>query len=168
VTQVGQEQRHAHVVAADATHGIPVRAGSDPALPLPPGTLMQKVIPPSLVEPYLTGQRSVIAGFAHRVEDAPLLGLGGGRPDAEGVWVLRWRALQMHVYRLPPAALLAYGASQRDAAGSLPEVGRGSFEVFLDATPIPVNTEMFHITGDGEQFIARHDGQAWLRPVPGA
>lgn len=165
MTQVGQEQRHAHVAAADSARDIPVRDGSGLALPIPPGTLMQKVIPQSLVEPYLTGQRSIIAGFAHRAEDAPLLGLRG--PGSDGVWVLRWRALLMHAYRLPPAALLAYGASQRDAAGGPPEVGR-IFEVFLDATPIPVNTEMFQITQDGEQFIARHDGQAWLRPAPGA
>lgn len=165
MTQVGQEQRHAHVLATDPAGGTPVRAVSSLDLPIQPGTLMQKIIPQSLVEPYLTGQRSIIAGFAHRAEDAPLTGLRG--PGFDGVWVLRWRALQMHIYRLPPPALLAYGASQRDASGGPPEVGR-IFEVFLDATPIPVNTEMFQITQDGEQFIARHDGQAWLRPAPGA
>ena len=34
-----------------------------------PGTQMQKVIPPRLVEPYLTGRRSVIAGYVYRARD---------------------------------------------------------------------------------------------------
>ena len=157
-------------------------------MPVEPGTIMQKVIPPNLVEPYLTGQRSVIAGFAHQAEDASLLNLtaswsgspgravpgdqeeGGGRRAEDGVWVLRWRALGAQAFRIPPAALLAYGASQRaaPAGASLPESGRAIFEVFLGATPIPVDTEMFQLTPDGERFIARFDGQAWLRPAPGA
>jgi hypothetical protein len=33
------------------------------------GTLMQKPIPPRLVEPYLTGRRAVIAGFVYRAAD---------------------------------------------------------------------------------------------------
>jgi hypothetical protein len=136
----------------------PVRDGT---VRIEPGTLMQKVIPQNLVEPYLSGQRSVIAGFAHQAEDAALLHLAD-------VWVLRWRSLQMQAYRLPPPALMAYGASQRaPAAIGQPEAGRGLFEVYLGATPIPVNTEMFQITPAGEQFIARYDGQAWLRPAPG-
>ena len=38
--------------------------------PVEPGTLMQKVIPPRLVEPYLTGRRAVIAGFVYRAQDS--------------------------------------------------------------------------------------------------
>ena len=43
-------------------------------IPQPPtvvetGTLMQKPIPPRLVEPYLTGRRAVIAGFVYRAAD---------------------------------------------------------------------------------------------------
>ena len=37
-----------------------------------PGTQMQKVIPPRLVEPYLTGRRSVIAGYVYRARDCAL------------------------------------------------------------------------------------------------
>ena len=86
------------------------------------------------------------------------------------VWLLRWRVLQTQAYRIPPASLIAYGASQRspDRAIGQPEAGRGMFEMFLGAAPIPVDTEMFQVTSAGEQFIARYDGQAWLRPAPEA
>src|SRR5262249_10482585 len=40
-----------------------------PTRSIGPGTPMVKVIPPRLVEPYLTGQRSVIAGYVYRVSD---------------------------------------------------------------------------------------------------
>ena len=40
------------------------------ALIVTPGTLMQKPIPLRLVEPYLTGRRSVIAGFVYRAQDS--------------------------------------------------------------------------------------------------
>jgi len=40
-----------------------------PTRSIEPGTPMVKVIPPRLIEPYLTGQRSVIAGYVYRVSD---------------------------------------------------------------------------------------------------
>src|SRR3977135_3032620 len=34
-----------------------------------PGTPMWKAVPPRLVGPYLTGQRSVLAGYVYRAQD---------------------------------------------------------------------------------------------------
>ena len=41
-----------------------------PSRTIAPGTPLQKVIPPRLVEPYLSGQRSVIAGFVYLAQDS--------------------------------------------------------------------------------------------------
>jgi hypothetical protein len=109
-----------------------------------PGTLMEKEVPPGLIEPYLTGRRWVIAGFAYRAQDALDTRPAVGSP---GFWVLRWRALAMQSYR-----------AVRTSAGSLvPAV------VFVEPGPVPVGTEMYRITSAGEEFVARHDGQAWPR-----
>src|ERR1700735_2836138 len=67
-----------------------------------PGTLMHKAIPPRMVEPYLTGRRSIIAGFVHRVADssytdpgeyysAMSLGYEGSEftPDMDELYLLR-------------------------------------------------------------------------------
>ena len=34
--------------------------------------------------------------------------------------------------------------------------------------PIPVGTEIYRITPGNEDFIARYDGQVWLRPAEGS
>ena len=34
-----------------------------------PGTPMWKAVPPRLVGPYLTGQRTVLAGYVYRTQD---------------------------------------------------------------------------------------------------
>lgn len=142
VTQLGHEERHVNGVVPLAA---PLPAGPGRPVRIEPGTLMEKRIPANLVEPYLAGQRWVIAGFAYRV--------GTVRPAGErDYWILRWRALAMHSYldlRPDPAG----------AGGSLEPS-----EVFVEPGPIPVGTEMFRVTPQGEEFIARHDGQAWLRP----
>lgn len=149
---------------APAQDGAPVR--------VEPGTLMEKLIPRHLVEPYLTSQRSVIAGFVRRAQGGadPLLSWADGAVSAAGRhtagesgdrWVLRWRALQLQTYLTPPAVL----------AGELPDgldgIGApGSGWLLLGPGPVPVDTEMYRITTSGEEFVARHDGQAWLRPAP--
>ena len=75
---------------------------------------MHKAIPPRMVEPYLTGRRSIISGFVYRVADrqvsspersAPLFGLGyegsDFSPDMEEIYVLRWRAVGTEAYQVP-------------------------------------------------------------------
>jgi hypothetical protein len=45
--------------------------------------------------------------------------------------------------------------------------GHPAFELFIAPGPLPIGTEMYRITPAGEEFIARYDGQAWLRPSKG-
>ncbi len=133
-----------------------------------PGTPMQKVIPPRLVEPYLSGQRSVIAGYVYRardcgfrgpaeIYDALNLGYDGSdfTPDLAEIYVLRWRALDMSTsLAMPPA----------DTVGprhtSVPEF-------YTLPMPVPVGAEIHRIAQPGEELIARYDGQSWLRPSRG-
>ena len=127
---------------------------------------MVKVVPPRLVEPYLTGQRSVIAGYVYRVSDctfqtpadyyrALALGYEGSEFSANmaELFVLRWISLDMS------ASLVA---GPRAAAGSpvsaIPEF-------YTRPVPIPVGTEMSRITLGAEELVGRYDGQVWLRPL---
>jgi len=145
------------------------------------GTLMQKAIPPRLVEPYLTGRRAVIAGFVYRVQDTSFAGpaeyyealdlnYAGSDfdPDTAEVYVLRWNAVGPESYRIPYSA--EHGG---DWTGKAPFTGTGYTssrahvvaEFYLDPVPVPVGAEIYRITAGGDEFIARYDGQVWLRPV---
>ena len=139
-----------------------------PSRTIAPGTPLQKVIPPRLVEPYLKGQRSVIAGYLYLAQDAAFadpasysqalaLGYEGSEfsPDMAEVCVLRWLALDM-TDSLRPAPE-PHGDSP---ASTVPEF-------YTLPVPIPVGTEMYRITSGTQEFIARYDGQVWLRPVRG-
>jgi hypothetical protein len=137
-----------------------------PTSPLEPGTPMVKVIPPRLVEPYLTGQRSVIAGYVYRAGDCACrtpaeyyrsLALGyDGSEFAAGMpelFVLRWIALDMSAsLTLPPRA------SRGSLVSTIPEF-------FTLPVPIPVGAEMTRVAPGGEEFVGRYDGQLWLRPL---
>jgi len=97
------------------------------------GTLMQKPIPPRLVEPYLTGRRAVIAGFVYLAADTSFtdpadfysaldLGYDGSefRPDMTELYVLRWVASTLESYQVP------YSAERGgDWAGKPPFTGTG-------------------------------------------
>jgi hypothetical protein len=128
---------------------------------------MVKVIPPRLVEPYLAGQRSVIAGFLYRAGDCHFTtpagyyaGLGlsyegsSFSPDMAELYLLRWPALDMSASLRPPPAAAGGGRS------TVPEY-------FTLPAPIPVGTEIWRVTAGAEEFIARYDGQVWLRPLRG-
>ncbi len=125
---------------------------------------MLKVIPPRLLEPYLSGQRSVIAGYIYRAQDCSfgsladffhLLALGypGSEfsEDMPELTVLRWLALDMTGSLVPPFP----GGGP---AASVPEF-------FTLPVPVPVGAELCRVTGEGEERMARYDGQSWLRPV---
>jgi hypothetical protein len=146
-----------------------VTQAEQPARTIVPGTPLQKVIPRRLVEPYLNGQRSVIAGYVYLAQDcafhdpasyyhALALGYEGSEfsPDMTEVCVLRWLALDMTGALLPAPAANGYGP-----ASTVPEF-------YTLPVPIPVGTEMYRITSGAEEFIARYDGQVWLRPVRGS
>ena len=151
--------------------------------PVQPGTLMQKVIPPRLVEPYLTGRRAVIAGFVYRAQDSSFadpaefyevldLGYEGSDfgPDLAEVYVLRWNAVGTDAYLVP------YSADRGgNWSGKPPFTGTGFTssvvhpipEFYLDPIPVPVGAEIYRITSGAAEFIARYDGQVWLRPAGG-
>ena len=137
-----------------------------PPRTIAPGTPLQKVIPPRLVEPYLNSQRSVIAGYVYLAQDSAFpdpgsyyhalaLGYEGSEfsPDMPEVCVLRWLALDMTGSLLPPPE-----PSGDSPASNVPEF-------YTLPIPIPVGTEMYRITAGTQEFIARYDGQVWLRPV---
>jgi len=149
-----------------------------------PGTLMQKPIPPRMVEPYLAGRRSVISGFVYRAADSHearprdlyrLFGLdyAGSEfsPDSDEIYVLRWRAVSSQPYQVSFSAERGGGGW----AMKLPFRGAGSGrgrdhsvpEFFTDPMPLPVGAEIHRIGPDMTDFIARYDGQVWLRPAEG-
>jgi len=153
-------------------------------MPIQPGTLMQKAIPPRLVEPYLTGRRSVIAGFVYRAQDSSFddpaefyealdLRYDGSDfgPDLTEVYVMRWSAVGVKSYQVP------YSPERGgDWRGKPPFTGTGFTsspthvvpEYYTDPIPVPVGAEIYRITAAAaEEFIARFDGQAWLRPSGG-
>jgi hypothetical protein len=150
VTQTGQEQWHGGQ-ATPLAAPLPGRAGKP--VWVEPGTLMEKMIPANLVDPYLTSQRWVITGFSYRAADAPRA-RSALNPDSHELWVLRWRSLDMQTY-------LSVARTDGDPYRPAPA------ELYIEPGPIPVGTEMYRITPAGEEFVARHDGQAWLRPAPG-
>jgi hypothetical protein len=152
--------------------------------PVRPGTLLHKAIPPRMVEPYLTGRRSIISGFVHRVADgyasAPRdlyrlfsLGYEGSdfRQDSDEIYLLRWRAVGIETYRVPYSA--EYGG---DWAMKPPFTGTGYTsspdqplaEYYTDPIPVPVGAEIHRVGLDRIDFIARYDGQVWLRPAEGS
>ena len=133
---------------------------------LEPGTSVVKVIPPRLVEPYLSGQRSVIAGYLYRAQDcscrtpadyyqALALGYDGSEfaADMPELYVMRWIALDMSGSLIAIASSSSFGP-----VSSIPEF-------FTLPVPIPVGAEMSRVTVGPEEFIARYDGQVWLRPL---
>jgi hypothetical protein len=163
--------------------GESVQQTDQASVAITPGTLMQKPIPPRLIEPYLTGRRTVIAGFVYRVQDSSFsdpaeyyetldLGFAGSGfgPDISELYVLRWQALSLQSYRVPHPA-----EHDGDGSGSPPFTETGltsspaqvAAEFYLDPMPVPVGAEIFVITWGGEAFIARFDGQVWLRPAAG-
>jgi hypothetical protein len=136
-----------------------------PTRSIEPGTPMVKVIPPRLVEPYLTGQRSVIAGYVYRVSDctfrtpadyyqALALGYEGSEFSANmaELFVLRWIALDMS------ASLVAGPRAAGSPVSAIPEF-------YTLPVPIPVGADMSRVTFGAEEFIGRYDGQVWLRPL---
>jgi hypothetical protein len=148
-----------------------------------PGTLLHKPIPPRMVEPYLTGRRSVIAGFVHRVADSSFahpadyyhamsLDYEGSEftPDMQELYLLRWRAVGSESYQVPYSVALG-----GDWAMKPPFTGTGYTagpahpvpEFFTDPVPVPVGAEIVRIYAGRADFIARYDGQVWLRPSGG-
>jgi hypothetical protein len=144
---------------------------------------MQKPIPPRMVEPYLTGRRSVISGFVYRLADSEtggprhlhhLLSLGYSgsdfTPDMPEIYLLRWRAVGSETYRVPLSADRGGDWTLRPpfTGTGFTEHDPSVAEYFTDPMPVPVGAEIHCIGTDGTDFIARYDGQVWLRPTEGS
>jgi hypothetical protein len=137
-----------------------------------------------MVEPYLTGRRSIISGFVHRVTDADgsgpaefyrLFGLGyqgsDFSPESDEIYVMRWRAVGTEAYKVPYSP--AHGgdwvlAPPFEGNGYAGRNGHQVAEYFTDPIPVPVGAEIHRIGIGSSDFIARYDGQVWLRPAEGS
>lgn len=143
------------------------RVSTKPAW-MPPGMLMRAVVPPRMVGPYMSGQRTVIAGYVHKVEDVQFrspadayqsldLAYNGSdfKPDIIELYFLQWEAREIDVY------LLIEVDDHRSG-------DHGSFaEYYLEPTIIPIETKLCRLTDSGEESVARYDGLAWRRPREG-
>jgi hypothetical protein len=127
---------------------------SERAPVIAPGTPMWKAVPPRLVGPYLSGQRSVLAGYVCRAQDVRFhnpaeaylaLSLGWEAseftPDMSELYLVCWLARTVDGY-------------QRTA-------GPGAGEFYLEPIPIPVGAGMCRLGADGAELVARYDGVAW-------
>jgi hypothetical protein len=159
--------------------GRAVSQGEVSAAPVERGIPMQKVIPPRLVEPYLSGQRTVIAGFVYRAADSALqhpadlydaldLGYEGSEFTREipEIFVLRWLARDIDTYEVPYS--IQMGGDWREkppfsGSGFTSSRRHVVAEFYTGPTCVPVGAEMYRITPSGEEFIAQYDGRAWLR-----
>ncbi|MBO0832193.1 MAG: hypothetical protein J2P29_09505 [Actinobacteria bacterium] len=148
-----------------------------------PGTRMQKPIPPDLVEPYLTGGRSVISGFVFRVADSNadsvpefrrVFGIdyegSGFSLQADEIYLLRWQAVCAKQYLVPYSA-------ERGGDWVLPPPFTGTGyvaagdrrvpEFFADPMPVPIGAEIHRVGADKTEFIARYNGQLWMPSAEG-
>jgi len=125
-----------------------------------PGTPMWKAVPPRLVAPYLTGQRSVLAGYVYRAQDVRFHSPAEAylafsldwedsefTPDMNELYLLCWLARTVDGYQ--------------QTAG-----GRGVPEFYLEPIPIPVGAGMCRLGANGDELVARYDGLAWQQTEP--
>ncbi len=119
-----------------------------------PGTPMWKAVPPRLVGPYLTGQRTVLAGYVYRAPDVRFhnpaeayLALSLGWEDSE---------FTPHISEI---YLIAWPARAID--GYTPAGGPSGSEFYIEPIAIPVGAGMCRLGPDGDQLVARYDGLAW-------
>lgn len=141
---------------------------------------MQKVVPPRLLVPYLTGKRTVISGYVYRVQDCARLStpkqlffgldlsfegsdLHGDVPE---LYVMRWIARDVDTYAVP------YGPHMGgDWSDSPPFAGNGFTtsrehvvpQFHTTPMPIPAGAEIQHVTAEQWRPFAEYDGLTWRR-----
>ncbi|MGA3151081.1 MAG: hypothetical protein ACLPN6_05220 [Streptosporangiaceae bacterium] len=161
------------------TTGDSVRQVDRTLAAIAPGTPMHKAIPPRLVEPYLTGRRSIISGYVYLAADSSFLypaefydacGLGyegsDFTPDMDQLYLLRWRTVGTEPLQVAgQAASMQWAAAP--AAWGAPAHVLAITEFYTEPVPVPVGTEIFRIQSGQADFIARYDGQVWLSPAEG-
>ncbi|MER6947870.1 hypothetical protein ABT294_27930 [Nonomuraea sp. NPDC000554] len=144
-------------------------------------TQMQKVVPPRLLVPYLSGKRNVISGYVYRVQDCArlttprqlYLGLDlsfdGSELFAEvpELYVMRWYARDIDTYAVP------YGPHMGGDWGDVPPFAGNGFttsrehvvpQFHTPPMPIPAGAEIVHVTDERERPFAHYDGLTW-RPA---
>ncbi|MEV6151671.1 hypothetical protein AB0L53_15125 [Nonomuraea sp. NPDC052129] len=144
-------------------------------------TQMQKVVPPRLLVPYLSGKRTVISGYVYRLQDCVRLttprqlyyGLDlsfeGSEltADVPELYVMRWYARDADTYAVPYGPHM--GGDWSDAppfAGNGFTTSREHVVPQFHTTPIPIpaGAEIVHITPEQERPFAAYDGLTW-RPA---
>ncbi|WP_433354523.1 hypothetical protein ACQP25_12985 [Microtetraspora malaysiensis] len=146
-----------------------------------PRTPMQKVIPPRLLVPYLSGKRTIISGYVYRVRDCDRfttpaalvaaldLQFEGSDlvPGVPELYIMRWLARDTDSYVVPYAP--HRGGDWNDAppfAGNGYTTSQDSAVPQFHTTPMPIpaGAEIIHLSRSGERLFARYDGLSW-RPV---
>jgi hypothetical protein len=117
---------------------------------------MWKAVPPRLVGPYLTGQRTVLAGYVYRAQDVRF----HNPAEAYLALSLGWEESEFtpHMSEIYLVAWLA-----RAIDGYLPAAGHGIPEFYIEPMAIPVGAGMCRLGQDGDQLVARYDGLAWQK-----
>jgi hypothetical protein len=115
---------------------------------------MWKAVPPRLVGPYLSGQRSVLAGYVCRAQDVRF----HNPAEAYLAFSLDWEDSEFtpvmnELYLLCWLARAVDGYQQAAVPGGT--------EFYLEPIPIPVGAGMCRLGADGDQLVARYDGLAW-------
>ncbi|GAA4069391.1 hypothetical protein [Nonomuraea soli] len=145
------------------------------------GTQMQKVVPPHLLVPYLSGKRTIVSGYVYRVQDCARLttpkqlyhgldlSFDGSQLTAAvpELYVMRWYARDVDTYAVPYGPHM--GGDWSDVA---PFAGNG-FTTSRDHVvpqfhtmpmPIPAGAQIMHVTGERWRSFAEYDGLTW-RPA---
>jgi hypothetical protein len=124
-----------------------------------PGTPMWKAVPPRLVGPYLTGQRSVLAGYVYRAQDVRF----HNPAEAYLALSLGWEGTEFtpHMNEIHLICWLA-----RAIDGYVPATGNGAGEFYIEPIAIPAGAGMCRLGSDGDQMMARYDGLAWQPTEP--
>jgi hypothetical protein len=91
-------------------------------------------------------------------------------PDADEIYLLRWRAVGSQSYQVPFSAEHGGDWAMKppfSGTGYVRVGDRSVAEYFADPMPVPVGAEIYRIGVGMTDFIARYDGQVWLRPAEG-
>src|SRR6266571_8303610 len=85
-------------------------------------------------------------------------------------FMLRWTSVAVDSYQIPYSP--ENGGDWRSkppftGTGFTSSLAHRVAEYYTGPIPVPVGAEMYRITPGAEEFIARFDGQVWLRPSGG-
>lgn len=124
-----------------------------------PGTPMWKAVPPRLVDPYLNGRRTVLAGYVYSAPNVRF------HNPAEAYLALNlcWEDSEF-APDMGDLFLICWLARAID--GYVPSQAPGAAEFYIEPIPIPVGAGMCRLGADGDELVARYDGLAWQQTEP--